>query len=80
MGLRGQANLNSRWYLPLYVDIGTGDSKSTWQGFAGLGYQFSKASVLGGYRYLKFDFDDKPGSLMSEMTVKGPLMAVKFQF
>jgi hypothetical protein len=80
VGLRGQVNLNSSWFMPLYVDVGAGDSKSTWQGLAGLGYRFSKVNVLAAYRYLDYNFDDQPGSLMSEMTIEGPLMAFSFQF
>jgi len=80
IGLQGRVNLGSRWFMPLYVDVGTGDSDSTWQAFAALGYRFSKVNLLGGYRYLEYKFDDKPDSLMAEMSIGGPILAVSFQF
>lgn len=80
IGLQGWVNLSSRWFLPLYVDVGTGDSDSTWQAFAGLGYRFSKVNLMGGYRYLDYNFDAKPDSLMAEMSIGGPVLVVNFQF
>jgi hypothetical protein len=80
VGLRGRVNLNSNWYMPLYADVGAGDSKSTWQAFAGLGYHFSTLDLLGGYRYLDYNFDDQPRDLMSEMTIEGPVVALSFNF
>jgi len=38
VGLKGQLVLSKRWYLPYYVDIGTGDSDLSWQGMAGASF------------------------------------------
>jgi hypothetical protein len=38
VGLRGQVRLGGHWYIPYYVDIGTGPSNSTWQGVGGIAY------------------------------------------
>jgi hypothetical protein len=43
-------------FVPYYLDVGTGDSKLTWQGIAGLGYAFSWAEVIGTWRYLDYRF------------------------
>ena len=42
---RATVFLNEKWYLPLYDDIGTGDSDLTWQLGAGIGYRFDKLNV-----------------------------------
>ena len=38
---------NREWFVPYYVDVGTGESDLTWQIFGGLGYQFSWGSSPG---------------------------------
>ena len=78
VGVRGQLNLAPKWYAPYYVDGGGGDSKSTWQGFAGIAYRFGKVDAVGGYRYLNYKFKD--GDELNTMTVKGPLLGAAFRF
>ena len=79
MGLHAQFELNDRWFMPVYADVGGGDSKRTYQGMAGIGYRFKRVNVLLTYRYLKYEFDrDEP--LLSSLTVKGPKLGVSFGF
>jgi hypothetical protein len=47
-----------RWFIPYYADIGTGQSKLTWQALAGVGYNFDWGSVVAAYRYLDYQFKD----------------------
>jgi len=79
VGVRGQVNLAPKWFLPYYLDIGTGDTKSTWQAFAGVGYRFQKVEVGAGYRYLNWNFsgDDK---VFGDLNISGPMVGVKFKF
>ena len=35
VGVRGRLQLGSGFFIPYYLDIGTGDSNFTWQGYAG---------------------------------------------
>lgn len=79
MGLHGQFELNDKWYVPVYADVGGGDSKRTYQGMAGIGYRFNKVNMLLTYRYLKYEFD-RQEPLLSEMAVKGPMLGVSFGF
>ena len=59
IGVRGRADLGkSNWYVPYYVDIGTGNSNNTWQAALGLGYRFKWGEVTAAYRYLDYNFDD----------------------
>jgi opacity protein-like surface antigen len=78
VGLRTDINLNEKWYLPVYFDIGTGNSKSTWQAFAGVGYRFSKVDAILAYRYLDYDFDDSP--VFDDMVLKGVFAGFSFRF
>ena len=46
VGLRGATDLNERWYITYYADVGTGDSDLTWQGLAAVNYRFSKVDAV----------------------------------
>ena len=78
VGVKGLFDLTGNWYVPYYLDIGTGESDVTWQAMAGIGYRFSKLDLLATYRYLDWEFDD--GSTVDSMTVSGPLVGIKFSF
>jgi hypothetical protein len=78
VGVRGDVNLNDKWYVPYYFDIGTGDSDLTWEAFAGVGYKFNKFDVVLAYRYLEWDFDD--ADVITELDFNGPLLGAKWVF
>lgn len=79
VGARGQVHLAPNWFLPYYADIGTGDSKLTWQVFAGIGYKFKRVDAILGYRYLDFKFkNDNP--VFDDLNFSGPLLGARFQF
>lgn len=78
VGVRGDINLTEKWHLPYYLDIGTGDSKYTWQGFAGVGYRINSFDIVAGYRYLDYDLDDN--KVIDDMTVRGPLVGFRYFF
>lgn len=78
-GARADLKLSGKWFVPMYFDIGTGDTDLTWQAYAGVGYKFGKVSTIVGYRYLDFQFDDN-NKVLAGMTVKGPVAAITFKF
>jgi hypothetical protein len=82
VGVSGNVNLKHNLYLPFHFDVGTGESKSTWQAFGGVGYKFKTFDIVAGYRYLaySFDKDDAGGELFNDLIVKGPLLGAKFRF
>ncbi len=45
-----------KWFVPFYVDVGTGQSKLTWQINAGVGYQFDWGALVASWRYLDYSF------------------------
>jgi len=65
--------------MPLYFDIGTGDSDGTWQGFAGVGYKFKKFNTILAYRYLDYNFDES-NQVMEDLNVKGLFLGFMFKF
>ena len=78
VGVRGGVNLTERWYLPYHFDIGTGNSKVTWQAFGGIAYRFKYADLALAYRYLRWDFDDN--KTFEDLYFHGPFIGVKFRF
>ena len=78
VGLRAAFNLNERWYIPAYFDVGAGNSDGTWQALGGVGYRWKRYQTSLVYRYLEYKFDDIP--TLSKLQVKGPLLNFSFSF
>jgi len=78
VGLKSEITLYEQLYMPVYLDIGTGESDFTWQVAGGLGYRFSACDVVAGYRYLSWEFDDS--SPVNDLNLSGPYISVKFMF
>jgi hypothetical protein len=78
VGVKGIIDLNDKWYLPYYADVGTGQSDLTWQAVAGVGYRFNWGDVLLTYRYLDYEFDSD--SKLDDLTASGPQVGAKFYF
>jgi hypothetical protein len=80
VGVKGRANLGDdrRWFIPYYVDIGAGQSKSTWQANAGLGYQFQWGALSATWRYL--DYKMKSGNTVESVNFSGPTIVAAFQW
>ena len=57
VGLRGRYKLNANWFIPYHVDVGTGDSESTWQAFGGIGYRADWGDISLQYRHLEWNQD-----------------------
>jgi hypothetical protein len=79
VGLNGHASVGERWYLPYYVDVGTGDSKLTWQAVAGIGFRAGSVVDLAlVYRHLEWDFDST--RLIDDINFSGPTLGVIFRW
>ncbi len=80
VGLKGVATLSAdrRWVLPYYVDVGTGDSKLTWQAMAGVGYSFDWGTTTLAWRYLDYEFDSDVG--VQDISLSGPFLGLTFQW
>jgi len=78
IGVKGRVNISGNWYLPYYVDVGTGQSDFTWQGLGGVGYGFNWGSVVLAYRYLAWEF--KSDKNLKDISFSGPTLGVVFKF
>jgi hypothetical protein len=77
-GGRWAYRFGNNWGGFVQADYGVGDSKSSWQVFATVGYSFSWGMVTGGYRYINLDYDTN--SYKIDLSLRGPLVGVAFQF
>jgi len=78
VGVKGRANLTGDWFVPFYLDVGTGDSDLTWQALAGVGNRFDWGDVSLTYRYLKWDLGSS--SPIDDISFSGPQLTATFRF
>jgi len=80
VGLKGRYyfGVDRKWFLPYYADIGSGQSRLTWQINAGVGYKFDWGSVFATWRHLDYEF--KSGNALQSMDMSGALIGAAFQF
>ena len=78
VGLRGKTELNDRWYLTYYADVGTGNSDLTWQALAAVNYRLEKVHLTLGYRYLDWNLG-KFGPF-HDLNLSGAFAGVKIPF
>jgi hypothetical protein len=79
VGLKGRIKIaDSAWFVPLYVDLGAGTSKFTWQGLLGVGYGFGWGDMLLAYRQLSLE-ESGTGSVQ-RLTLSGPTLGATFRF
>jgi len=80
IGVKGRYAFGERreWYVPYYLDVGTGQSDLTWQIAAGIGYSYSWGSLLAMWRYLDYDF--KSSSKVQDINFNGPMVGVAFSW
>lgn len=78
VGVRGRANLSGDWFLPFYLDVGTGDSDLTWQAIGGVGYGFDWGDLSLTYRHLAWEFES--GGALDDISFSGPQLTATFRF
>jgi len=80
IGLTGRTRFGNdlRWFIPYYLDVGTGDSKFTGQVVAGIGYSYASGEVTAAWRYIDYDF--KSGNSISRLSFSGPALGVVYRF
>lgn len=80
VGVKGRAGIgaNREWFIPYYLDVGTGDSQLTWQGAGGIGYAFHWGDVIATYRYLHYNFKSREN--VDDLTIRGPLLGVTLRW
>lgn len=71
-GDRGQ------WSMPLYLDVGAGQSDLTWQAAAGIAYAFKWGEMSALWRHLEYDL--KPGSASQSVSFSGPMLGATWRW
>jgi hypothetical protein len=69
---------DGRWFLPFYLDVGTGQSQLTWQISGGIGYSYNWGSVFATWRYLDYNFQS--GKTLDNTNMSGPMLAASLRF
>jgi opacity protein-like surface antigen len=80
IGLRGRLrpDAQSRWFAPYHFDLGTGDSRRTWQAMLGVGYAFDFGDVSLAWRYVDYRF--KSSEALQSLTFNGVMLGATFRF
>ena len=80
IGVKGRFALGAerKWFVPYYLDVGTGNSDQTWQAMGGVGYAFQWGEVVAAWRYL--DYKMKSGSKIESINFDGPAIAAVFHW
>ncbi len=80
VGVKGRVGLgqDGKWFVPYYLDIGTGESDFTWQAMGGVGYTFGWGDVVAAWRYT--DYEMKSGDPVEGLTFNGPAIAAVFRW
>jgi hypothetical protein len=80
IGVKGRASFGdgNRWFVPWYVDVGTGDSDLTWQGIIGLGYKYSWGDIFAVWRYI--DYKMPSDKVVQDLTLNGGAIGVSFRW
>lgn len=79
IGVRGRADLaGGKWYVPYYLDVGTGDSDRTWQAAVGIGYRFGWGELTAVYRHLDYKF--KGGAPVRDLEFSGPMIGASWRW
>jgi hypothetical protein len=80
VGVKGRLNFgpSREWFVPYYVDVGTGDSNLTWQGIVGIGYAFRWGEVVAAWGYL--DYNMKSGQRIEGLNFNEPAVGVAFRW
>ena len=78
-GARARFSFGERheWFVPLYIDVGTGQTQMTWQTFGGVGYNFSWGDVIALWRYIDYRFYKGENS---SLKLNGPAIGVGFHW
>ncbi|HNP35052.1 MAG TPA: hypothetical protein PKK10_04305 [Woeseiaceae bacterium] len=79
VGVRGHVAIgDGRWYVPYYLDVGTGDTDLTWQAMTGLSYSYGWGDLMLVYRHL--DYDEGADKLLDSLALSGPAFGARFRF
>jgi len=78
-GVLWRPQLGERWTFSGRFDIGAGGSDLVWNAHAIIDYRLAKwAAILAGYRHLDYDYKSQNTGIEVDMTMSGPVVALRF--
>ena len=79
VGIKGQLRVSGdgRWSVPVYLDVGAGDSHLTWQGATGIAYKFGWGEFGALYRYIDFRLGS---SGLKDLSIGGAMIGATFRW
>lgn len=79
-GVKGRFALSAdrSWFVPGYLDVGTGGSQLTWQALGGIGRAFNWGEVTASWRYMYYR--DGASSPIEDQDMSGPQIAFVFRW
>src|SRR4030095_1444552 len=80
VGAKGRFAISEsrEWFVPWYVDVGTGQTDLTWQAIGGVGYSYKWGELIAVWRYMAYKF--KSGAPVEKLTLNGPALGVAFRW
>jgi len=80
VGVKGVADLGDehKWFIPYYLDVGTGQSDLTWQVDAGIGYRYNWGALVATWRYL--DYKVSSNDPIQSVYLNGPMVSATFNW
>lgn len=80
VGVKGRYSFGDdrKWFVPFYLDVGTGQSQLTWQAAGGIGHSYSWGALFAMWRYLDYNF--KSGKALEDMNFNGPMLGATFRW
>ena len=80
VGVKGRYTFTDdrKWFLPFYLDVGTGETQLTWQAIAGVGYGFHWGDLVATYRYV--DWNAKSGKSVESLSLGGPMISATWRW
>lgn len=80
IGLRGRVALGEggRWFMPYYIDVGTGSTDFTSQAMIGVGYAYGWGDIEFAFRHL--GYDQGSDKLLQDVSMNGFLLGASFHF
>jgi len=80
VGVKGRLALDAdrKWFIPYYLDVGTGESRLTWQAMGGVGYAYGWGDVIATWRYLAWN--NGSGKPLRDLDTNGAMVGVTFHW
>ena len=78
VGVKGRLGLNEHWFMPYYLDVGTGETDYTWQLSGGIGYGFDWGDIVLDYRHIQYG--QSQNNLILKLALSGGRLGVVFRF